>query len=69
VGGSEWKFLGECTYEDLQFIAGRLDRQAEMHRSKAAGMRSLAAAMTEHDVATVRDLPAELLMNSLGAAA
>jgi hypothetical protein len=67
--GEEWKFLGDCTYEDLQFIAGRLDHQAETRRSKAAGMRSLAAALTEHDAETVRDLPPELLMISLGAAA
>ncbi len=64
-----YKFLGECTYEDLQFIAGRLDRQAEMHASKARGMRSLAALLTEHDAKTVRDLPAATLMLTLGAAA
>lgn len=63
------KFLGECTYEDLQFIAGRLDRQAEAYASKARGLRSLARALTEHEAATVRDLPAETLMVSLGAAA
>lgn len=63
------KFLGECTYEDLQFIAGRLDHQAEAYASKARGLRSLARALTEHEAATVRDLPAQLLMVSLGAAA
>jgi hypothetical protein len=69
VERGEWKFLGECTYEDLQFIAARLDRQAEMHASKARGMRSLAAALTDHDAETVRDLPPAFLMTALGAAA
>jgi hypothetical protein len=67
--GGVYKFLGECTYEDLQFIAGRLDHQAETYRSKAAGMRVLASMLTDHEVATVRDLPAERLMVALGAAA
>ena len=65
----EWKFLGECTYEDLQAISRSLDLQAERYRSKAAGLRSLAALLTEHDAPTVRDLPAEKLMVALGAAA
>ena len=63
------KFLGECTYDDLMYIAGELDRQAEARASKARGLRSLAYALTEHDAATVRDLPAETLMVALGAAA
>ena len=67
--GGNWKFLGECTYEDLQFIAARLDKQAEAHASKARGMRSLAAALTDHDAATVRDLPSAFLMTALGTAA
>lgn len=67
--GGTWKFLGECTYEDLQFIAARLDKQAEAHASKARGMRSLAAALTDHDAATVRDLPSAFLMTALGTAA
>jgi hypothetical protein len=69
VDGGEWKFLGECTYDDLHFIAQRLDHQAEMHASKARGMRSLAAALTEHEAQTVRDLPPAFLMTALGAAA
>lgn len=65
----DWKFLGECTYEDLHAIAKGLDLRAEQHASKARGMRALASLLTEHDVATVRDLPAQTLMVTLGAAA
>lgn len=68
-GAEDFKFLGECTYDDLQYIAGQLDQQAERYASKARGLRTLARALTEHKAATVRDLPAETLMTSLGAAA
>jgi hypothetical protein len=69
VGGGQLERLGDCTRDQLIFIASHLDAKAEMNASKARGMRSLAAALTEQGVERVKDLPAELLMNSLGAAA
>lgn len=69
VGDGAWEFLGECTREHLTFIATELDKQASQKEAKARGMRGLAAALEEHEVERVKDLPAELLMNSLGAAA
>lgn len=69
VGEGEYQFLGDCTHEDLTFISSDLDKQAEQNQAKARGMRALASALTEHNVKCVKQLPAELLMNSLGAAA
>ena len=69
VGPGQFKLLRECTYEDLQLIARGMDHRAETFASKARSLRSLASAVLEHDVATVEDLPAEVLMVSLGAAA
>lgn len=69
VGASEWARLGDCTRDNLFFIADDLDRKADQNKAKARGIRSLAAALTDHDVAKVSDLPAQLLMASLGEAA
>lgn len=69
VGEGAYEFLGECTAENLIFIASDLDEQAARKQTRARGFRRLAEALGEHGADRVKDLPAELLMNSLGAAA
>lgn len=60
------KQLGDCTYDDLWFIAGQRDQQADDLKASARGFRKLAALLTDQHAATVRDLPAADLMQALG---
>lgn len=69
VGESKWKFLGDCTYENLQTIAAERDWHVTRNQAWARYYRDLASLLTEHDVATVRDLPAQVLMPALGGVA
>lgn len=69
VGEGAYEFLGECTAENLIFIATDLDEQAARKQARARGFRRLAEALETNGVERVKDLPAELLMNSLGDAA
>lgn len=66
VGGGEWTFLGDCTYENLKFIAAERETNADRNRAWARYYRNLAALLTDHDVKVVRDLPPEVLMDVLG---
>ena len=61
------KRLGDCGYDDLQYVAEQLDVLAERNRRRAAGFRELAALLTDHDRSIVRDLPADVLIQALGA--
>lgn len=61
------KRLGDCTYDDLQFMATGLDKQAADYAARARGFRELAALLTDHEAPILRELPAEVLMNALGA--
>lgn len=65
----EWKFLADCTHEDLIFIATDLDRKAAQNQAKARSFRGLAALLTDHGVERVRDLPPAAQMTALGDAA
>jgi len=69
VGQSEWKFLGDCTYDNLYALAAERETHAAKNASWARYYRSLAGLLTEHGVETVRDLPATVLMPALGGAA
>ncbi len=64
----ETKRLGDCDYEDLYFIAYKLDKLAEDNQRRARGFREIAHLLTEHNAETVRKLPATVLMNALGQA-
>jgi len=66
VAGGDHKRLGDCTYEDLYWMAGQLDIQSSDLQSRARGFRELAMLINDHDVTTIRELPAEVLMNALG---
>jgi len=63
------KRLGDFTYEDLLHQAEICSTQAKQKLAKAKGWRALADLLAEHEVEHVRDLPAELLMTTLGAVA
>lgn len=61
VGDAEWKLLGECTYENLQYLAA--DRHEHAARNLAAAIRFevLADALQKHGVEHVADLPSPVL--------
>lgn len=69
VDDGVWKFLGECTRADLMFAADQRREQASRNRAKAAQYDALRALMEKHGVDRVADLPADVLMLSLGRAA
>lgn len=66
VAGGDHKRLGDCTYNDLFFMANQLDVQSADLQSRARGFRELAMLINDYDVSTLRELPAEVLMNTLG---
>jgi hypothetical protein len=68
-GNGNWKFLAECTYEDLLAAAGERRELAERNMAWARQYDEWARLLTEHDVATFGDLPAEAQMSALGRAA
>jgi len=69
VGGSEWKQLRDCTYDDLMVVAGERQQKAEQNAAWARTYRAFALAVSEADVATFGDLPTEQQMHLLGSAA
>jgi hypothetical protein len=68
-GAGERKRLGDFTYDDLIHLAATTEAIAKRGLSRAKGWRDLADTLREANVATVRDLPAETLMHTLGAVA
>lgn len=69
VGQSNWKPLGDCTYDDIVFAAEERREQASRNNAKARQYQFLAGLLTDHDVKRVRDLPVETLARTLGTAA
>jgi len=65
----ENKRLGDFTYEDLIFQSDLNQGQAKKKLAKAKGWRALADLMRAEGVQTVRELPAEMLMTTLGGVA
>ena len=63
------KRLGDFTYADLQHQSEICSRQAKQKLGKAKGWRNLADLMQSEGVETVRELPAEMLMKTLGSVA
>lgn len=61
VGDRVWRFLGECTIENLRFAAVQR-RQMALHNSEAAGRYDrIADALETHSVETVQQLPEPVL--------
>lgn len=69
VGDSEWKFLRDCTRDDLLAAAAERRKLAERNAAWARTYDGWARLLTEHGVATFGELPAEVLLDTLGAAA
>jgi hypothetical protein len=63
------KRLGDFTRDDLLHQSAICEQQAKQKHSKAKGWRNLADLMDAERVEVVRDLPAEILMTTLGAVA
>lgn len=63
---SDWKFLGDCTAEDLAYAAGLREEHARRVMARADQYRRLAELLAEHDATTVHELPAEVLGDTLG---
>jgi hypothetical protein len=62
---TDWRLLGDCTFDELMFAAGERRTIALRNESKAAEYAELAEAVRAAGVARVRDLPAEVLKNRL----
>jgi hypothetical protein len=58
VGSSRWKLLGDCTCEDLMFLARERVDNAERLKNRAKTYLDLAHLMEQHNVGLVADLPA-----------
>lgn len=69
VGGSEWKFLADCTYDDLLRVAEERQELAERNGAWAREYRAMADAVLDADVATFGDLPADTQATILGGVA
>lgn len=69
VGESHWKYFGDCTYTDLYAMADERQKNAAENQAWAHHYHRVAALLTEYAVDTVRDLPAEVLMPTLGGVA
>lgn len=63
------KRLRDMTHDDLVYMAEELRRQAAQKHAKASGWQLLADSVEANGVERVGDLPAEILMQSLGAVA
>lgn len=63
---SGYKKFGDCTYEDLYFLAAERDKQAENLKQHGRYFRGLAGLLVDHDVKTLRELPVEVQMQAVG---
>ena len=63
------KRLGDFTVADLRYQFEICSHQAKQKLSKAKGWGKLADLMESQDAETIRDLPAEMLMKTLGSVA
>lgn len=66
VGEGQYKPLRSCTYSDLKHAAEVRTKQADGHKAWAARYNGYAALLTDYDVQTFGELPAEVHMSVLG---
>ena len=66
---SDWKFLGDCTVDDLAYAAAIREDHARRNAARAQQLRDLAELLDQHGVSTVGDLPEPVLSASLQEAA
>lgn len=69
VGPGQRLPLGDCERMHLDFAAAELDEQADRCASKARAYREFGRLLDDYEVRRIRDLPAEVLLATLGAAA
>lgn len=69
VAPKQWKFFGDCTADDLAYVAGLREEHARRTWASAAHIRRIQALLAEHDVATVGELPETVLREQLGGSA
>lgn len=63
---SDWKFLADCTADDLDYAAALREEYAQRVMARADQYRRLAELLAEHGVATVGELPQPVLGDELG---
>jgi hypothetical protein len=66
LDGYQWKYLGKCTTPDLTNAAEIRDAHARRNAARAEQFRQLAQLLAEHDVATVEQLPEDVLEKTFG---
>lgn len=59
-GNSNWKYLRDCTPEDLERNAEVLEHTARRTMTRAAAIRGFAGFLREHRLGTVGDIPESL---------
>lgn len=64
-GDGDWKFLSDCTADDLDFAASLREEHARRNQAIADQYRHLAELLPEHDVPTVGALPEDVLRDVL----
>ncbi len=67
LGPRQWKFLGDCAPDDIETLAKLRRGLAAANQAKAQRFERLAAAMRKGRAATVRDLPADVLLEIFNA--
>lgn len=65
----DWKFLGDCTADDLAYAAAIREDHARRNAARAEQLRQLVDLLVEHGVETVGQLPDQVLAARLEAAA
>lgn len=60
VGGGKRLHLGDCSYENLTFIANHYEMMAKETLNKAARFSALASALDSHKANNVRELPIDV---------
>lgn len=66
---ADWKFLADCTAEDLAYAASIREEHARRNAARAEQYRQIAELLEEHGVDTVGELPDTTLGSALGDAA
>ena len=69
IGNGAYRLLEQCTYDDLMHAAKQREKIADANKAWARRFHAYAALLTEFDVKTFGELPAEVHMKVLGAAA
>lgn len=64
--GRSWKFLGDCTFDDLMAAASERRDLAKSNSAIAEELERYAQAVQQHKAAHLRDLPADVLRDLLG---